>query len=194
MPNPRHHPTPSRNRKGDPRAAPPPRPNDRQSKRPEQVTRRGTNRSERPYQRPAREPREGRASNGNWRGGGATTTGLQAHKHTTITRCSPKGQPDRARGTHRRHGMAYQQARTRDTGTGQPATSTARDAREEQQGGGGGQREAALALPSQTAASAARTPTGHCTRQGSSGAQRYTPTPRLGSLRARPWVPRATSQ
>ena len=36
------------------------------------------------------------------------------------------------------------------------------------------------------AASAAHTQTGHCTRQGSSGAQRHAPTPRLGSLRASP--------
>ena len=40
--------------------------------------------------------------------------------------------------------------------------------------------------PPETAASAAHTPTGHCTRQGSSGALRHAPTPRLGSLRASP--------
>ena len=34
--------------------------------------------------------------------------------------------------------------------------------------------------------SAAHTRTGHCTRQGSSGALRHAPTPRLGSLRASP--------
>ena len=37
--------------------------------------------------------------------------------------------------------------------------------------------------PPAPAASAAHTRTGHCTRQGSSGAQRHAPTPRLGSLR-----------
>ena len=38
-------------------------------------------------------------------------------------------------------------------------------------------------------ASAAHTRTGHCTRQGSSGALRHTPTPRLGSLRVCPRGP-----
>ena len=38
--------------------------------------------------------------------------------------------------------------------------------------------------PPEPAASAAHTPTGHCTRQGSSGALRHAPTPRLGSFRA----------
>ena len=42
---------------------------------------------------------------------------------------------------------------------------------------GGGQREAAPAPLSQPAASAAHTPTGHYTLQGTSGAQRYAPTP-----------------
>ena len=40
--------------------------------------------------------------------------------------------------------------------------------------------------PPERAASAAHTQTGHCTRQGSSGAQRHAPAPRLGSLRASP--------
>ena len=38
--------------------------------------------------------------------------------------------------------------------------------------------------PPEPAASAAQTRTGHCIRQGSSGALRHAPTPRLGSLRA----------
>ena len=40
--------------------------------------------------------------------------------------------------------------------------------------------------PPEPAASAAHTRTGHCTRQGSNGALRQAPTPRLGSLRASP--------
>ena len=40
--------------------------------------------------------------------------------------------------------------------------------------------------PPEPAASAAHTRTGHCTRKGSSGAQRHAPIPRLGSLRASP--------
>ena len=40
--------------------------------------------------------------------------------------------------------------------------------------------------PPEPAASAAHTGTGHCTRQGSSGALRHAPTPKLGSLRPSP--------
>ena len=40
--------------------------------------------------------------------------------------------------------------------------------------------------PPEPAASAAHTQPGHCTRQGSSGAPRHAPAPRLGSLRASP--------
>ena len=40
--------------------------------------------------------------------------------------------------------------------------------------------------PPEPAASAAHTWTGHCTRQGSSGALRHAPAPKLGSLRASP--------
>ena len=55
---------------------------------------------------------------------------LLAHTQEADTRSGPNGQPDRARGTHRPHGMAYRQAKGRDTRAGQPATRTARDARE----------------------------------------------------------------
>ena len=51
------------------------------------------------------------------------------HQHPTDTRRGPEGQPDRVRGTHRPHGMAYRQAKGRDTWTRQPATRSARDAR-----------------------------------------------------------------
>ena len=57
-------------------------------------------------------------------------------------------------------------------------------------GGGKGKRERHNTRykpePPELAASAAHTRTGHCTRQGSSGAQRHAPIPRLGSLRASP--------
>ena len=43
-----------------------------------------------------------------------------------------------------------------------------------------------LPEPPKPAASAAHTLTGHCTPQGSSGALRHAPTPRIGSLRASP--------
>ena len=91
------------------RAYPLPPELNRRSTAPEQETRRGTNRMERLYRRRAQVP-----------AGGANTAGAQAHTHTTGTRRGPEGQPDRARGTHRPHGMAYQQAKERDTRTGQP--------------------------------------------------------------------------
>ena len=54
--------------------------------------------------------------------GGGDAAGPRAHTHTKDTRGLPEGQPDRARGTHRPHGIAYQRARVRDTRTGRPAT------------------------------------------------------------------------
>ena len=68
-------------------------------------------------------------------GGGADAAGARAHTHTKDTLGKPEGQPDRARGTHRPHGMAYQRARMRDTRTGRPATHSAGNAGRE--GGNG---------------------------------------------------------
>ena len=78
----------------------------------------------------------------------------------------------------------------------QPATATAPAGRDGPQHaardtrGGKGKRERHNTRyrpdPPQPAASAAHTRTGHCTRQGSSGALRHAPGPRLGSLRASP--------
>ena len=107
------------------------------------------------------------------------------HMHTKDTRGIPEGQPDRARGTHRPHGMAYQRARVRDTRTGWPATHSAGHAGRE--GGNGEDTTPGTGLsPPKPAASAAHTRPGHCTRQGSSGAPRHAPAPRLSSLRASP--------
>ena len=58
-------------------------------------------------------------------GGGADAAGVRAHTNAKGTRGLPEGQPDRARGTHRLRGMAYQRARVRDTRTGRPATRSA---------------------------------------------------------------------
>ena len=108
----------------------------------------------------------------------------RAHREKD-TRGLPEGQPDRARGTHRPHGMAYQRARVDDTRTGRPATRSAEHAGRE--GGKRGDTTPGTGPnPPEPAASAAHTQTGHCTRQGSSGARRHAPTPRLGSLRASP--------
>ena len=71
------------------------------------------------------------------RGGGADAAGARAHTHVKGTRGLPEGQPDRARGTHRPRGMAYQRARIRDTRTGRPATCSAEHAGRE----GGNERD-----------------------------------------------------
>ena len=148
--------------------------------------RRGTDRVERPYQRPAPEPHEVRAPHRPREGaGGADAAGAQAHAHAKDTPGIQEGQPDRARGTHRPHGMAYQRARIRDTRTGRPAIHSAGDAQRE---GGNGEdtKPGTGPNPPEPAASAAHTQPGHCTHQGSSGAPRHAPASRLGSLRASP--------
>ena len=70
------------------------------------------------------------------RRGEGVRRGARAHTHATDTQRGPKGQPDRARGMQGPHGMAYRQAKGRDTLAGQPATPTARDARAERSPGG----------------------------------------------------------
>ena len=74
-------------------------------------------------------------------------------------------------------------------GKGHP-DGTARHTQRGTRGAGRGKRERRNTRyrpePPEPTASAAHTQTGHCTRQGSSGAQRHAPTPRLGSLRASP--------
>ena len=139
---------------------------------------------ERPYQRPVPGPREVRTPH-HPGGGGADGAGARAHIHAKSTQGLPEGQPDRARGTHRPRVMAYQGARVRDTRTGRPATPSAGHAGRE---GGNGRDTTPGTGPSppEPAASATHTQTGHCIRQGSSGALRHAPAPRLGSLRASP--------
>ena len=59
-------------------------------------------------------------------GGGERTPRERERTHTQMgTRGLPEGQPDRARGTHRPRGMAYQRAGVRDTRTGRPVTRSA---------------------------------------------------------------------
>ena len=62
------------------------------------------------------------------RGGGGDAARARVPTHTKDTRGVPEGQPDRARGMHRPHGMAYQRARIRHTRTGRPATHSAGNA------------------------------------------------------------------
>ena len=64
---------------------------------------------ERPYQHPVPEPREVRTPH-HPGGGGVDVAGARAHSHAKGTRGLPEGQPDRASGTHRPRGMAYQRA------------------------------------------------------------------------------------
>ena len=116
-----HSPKPGRGQPGQER--PPPK-HARRSKGPGQDTRRGTDHVERPYQRPVPGLRDVRTPH-HPGGGGADAAGARAHTHAKGTRRIPEGQPDRARGTHRPRGMAYQRARVRDTRTGRPATRSA---------------------------------------------------------------------
>ena len=117
------------------RTAPPPK-HPRRSKGPGQDTRRGTDHVERPYQGPVPGPRQMRTPH-HPGGGGADTARARAHTHERDTRGLPEGQPDRARGTRRPRGMAYQRARVRDTRTGRPATRSAEHAGR----GGGNERD-----------------------------------------------------
>ena len=64
-------------------------------------------------------------------GGGVKAARARGHRHTKDTRGIPEGQPDRARGKHRPHGMAYQRVRIRDTPPGWPATQSAGNAARE---------------------------------------------------------------
>ena len=123
---------------------PPPCKHARRSKGPEQDTRRGTDHVKRPYQRPVPGPREVRTPH-HPGGGGADTARARAHTHGRDTRGLPEGQPDRARGTHRPRGMAYQRARVRDTRTGRPATRSA-----DTRGGEGEKRETQHQVPART--------------------------------------------
>ena len=120
---------------------------------------------------------------GTW--GGADGARARAHAHAKDTRGIPEGQPDRARGTHRPHGMAYQRARIRDPRTGRPATQSVGNAGRER-GNGEDTKPGNGPNAPEPAASDAHTRPWHCTRQGSSCAPRHAPAPRLGSLRASP--------
>ena len=79
---------------------------------------------ERPLQRPVQGPREVRTPH-HPGGGGADAAGAQGHTHAKGMRGLPEGQLERARGTHRQRGMAYQRARVSNTRKGRPATRSA---------------------------------------------------------------------
>ena len=138
---------------------------------------------ERPYRRPAPEPHEVCAPHRLGKGGRARTPRERERK-------------GHAGNTRRATGSSPQNAQTAWNGVpagedkGHP-DGTTRHTQRGERGAGGGERERHKTRhrpqPPRPAASAAHTRTGHCTRQGSSGAQSHSPAPRLGSLRASPW-------
>ena len=105
------------------------------------------------------------------------------------TRKGHAGTTGRATGPSARNAQTAWNGVPASEGKGHP-DRTARHTQRGTRGGGRGKRGKHDARyrpePPEPAASAAHTQTGHCTRQGSSGAQRHAPTPRLGSLRASP--------
>ena len=175
-----HNPKPSRGKTGPDR--PPPK-HARRSKGPGQDTRRGTDHVERPYQRPLPGPREVRTPN-HPGGGGGRRGSASAH-----TRKGHVGTTRRATGPSSRNAQTAWNGVPASEGKGHP-DGTARHTQRGTRRAGRGKRERHNTryrpeLP-EPAASAAHTQTGHCTRQGSSGALRHPPTPRLASLRASP--------
>ena len=119
------------------------------------------------------------------RGGGSGRRGsASAHtgkEHAKTTR--------RATGPSSRNAQTAWNGVAASEGKGHP-DGTARHTQRGTRGAGRGKRERHNTRyrpgPPEPAASAAHTRTGHCTRQGNSGALRHAPTPRLGSLRASP--------
>ena len=139
---------------------------------------------ERPYQRPVPGPREMHTPH-HPGGGGADAAGARAHTqekgHAGTTR--------RATGPSARNAQTAWNGVPASEGKGHP-DGTARHTQRGTRGAGRGKRERHNTRyrpePTEPAARTAHNQMGHCTRQGSSGAQRHAPTPRLGSLRASP--------
>ena len=105
------------------------------------------------------------------------------------TRKGHAGTTGRATGPSARNAQTAWNGVPASEGKGHPDL-TARNTQRGTRGAGRGKRKRHDATyrpePPEPAASAAHTQMGHYTRQGSSGAQRHAPTPRLGSLRACP--------
>ena len=118
------------------------------------------------------------------RGGSGHRESASAH-----TRKGHAGTTGRATGPSARNAQTAWNGVPASEGKGHP-DGTARHTQRGTRGAGRGKRKRhdARYRPEspEPAASAAHTQTGHCSRQGSSGAQRHAPTPRLGSLRASP--------
>ena len=118
-----------------------------------------------------------------------TQGGGSGHRESASahTRKGHAGTTRRATGPSARNAQTTWNGVPASEGKGHP-DGTARHTQRRTRGAGRGKRERHNTryrpAPPEPAASAAHTQTGHCTRQGSSGAQRHAPTPRLGSLRA----------
>ena len=119
------------------------------------------------------------------RGGGRGRRGsASAHTHKGHT-----GNTRRATGPSPRNAQTAWSGVPASEGKGHPdgtARHTQRGTREAGRGRRGGHDTRHQPDPPEPAASAAHTRPGHCTCQGSSGALRHAPAPRLGSLRASP--------
>ena len=117
-------------------------------------------------------------------GGGGRRGSASAH-----TRKGHAGTTRSATGLSSRNAQTAWNGVPASEGKGHP-DGTARHTQRGTRGAGRGKRERHNTRyrpePPEPAASAAHTRTGHCTRQGSSGALRHAPAPRLGSLRASP--------
>ena len=139
---------------------------------------------ERPYQRPVPGPREVRTPHHQGGGGSVRRGSASAH-----TQKGHAGTTRRATGGSARSAQTAWNGVPASEGKGHP-DGTARHTQRGTRGAERGKRERHNTRyrpeSPEPAASAAHTQTGHCSRQGSSGAQRHAPTPRLGSLRASP--------
>ena len=132
-------------------------------------------------------------SAGTTRGAHATPPrgGRSGHRGSASahTRKGHAGTTRRATGPSARNAQTTWNGVPASEGKGHP-DGTARHTQRRTRGAGRGKRERHNTRyrpePPEPAASAAHTQTGHCTRQGSSGAQRHAPAPRLGSHRASP--------
>ena len=117
-------------------------------------------------------------------GGSGRRRSASAH-----TRKGHAGTTRRATGPSSRNAQTAWNGVPASEGKGHP-DGTARHKQRGTPGAGRGKRERHNTRyrpePPEPAASAAHTRTGHCPRQGSSGAVRQAPAPRLGSLRASP--------
>ena len=139
---------------------------------------------ERPYQRPVPGPREVRTPHHPGGGGGGRCGRASPH-----TRKGHAGTTRRATRPSSRNAQTAWNGVPASERKGHP-DGTARHTQRGTRGAGRGKRERHNTRyrpePPEPAASAAHTRTGHCTRQGSSGALRHATTPRQGSLRASP--------